>query len=149
MARSLEGKQFYICYNNGVNAVVSGDILEDIQKKRAVASVLRATDDDVDFTPHIPEFPIFTFANEERVSRSPWFTGIFETDLKPLLGHIANNGGRIYGDSSFHVPFSNGCEVSSHGREAQLEELRYVTTSAQFEETFGISLHELRNPKGK
>jgi hypothetical protein len=81
------------------------------------------------------------------VTKSPWFTGTDDpngdSDLTSLLNYITRNGGRFC-SSSFHVPFSNGAEVGLHGREAQLNELRYVTTDSQFKETFGISLGELR-----
>ena len=83
----------------------------------------------------------------DRTFGAPWFTGTTSpegsNDLHRLLNYITRNGG-WFSSASFYVPFSNGAETGLHGTDAQLNELRYVTTSAQFEETFDISLSELR-----
>lgn len=152
MARSLEGKWFHNYYNNGVEAVVSGGIYQNMRKKRAITLALenmgKGNGDQGDMLPHIPETPVFTFASKDRVDKSPWFTGTTSSDSCRLLNYITRNGG-WFSNASFYVPFSNGAEIGFHGPEAQREELRYVTTDVQFEETFGISLQELRDSGDK
>lgn len=155
MARSLEGKWFHNCYNNGVEAVVSHEIWENIEKRYAIVRALGLLEDvrekivwKEDILPHLPEMPIFTFASTDRVTKSPWLTGTRssedrENDLHRLLNYITKNGG-WFSNIPFYVPFSNGAEMGLHGPKAQLSELRYVTTNSQFEETFGVSLDELR-----
>ena len=151
MARSLEGKWFHICYNNGVYAVVSHEIYENIRRKRQILVRLEM---ERDLIPHIPETPIFTFAGKDRVAKSPWFTGNDgdsddrKNDWHRLMNYIHREGGH-YIDATFYVPFSNGCETGLHGPATQCDELRYVTTDAQFKETFGISLAELRDSDEK
>ena len=160
MTRSLEGKWFHNFYNNGVEAIVTHEVWENMRKKRAVMLMLenmsKRNGDQEDMLPHIPDTPVFTFASKERVDKSPWFTGTMSNtssfpenrDLTRLLNYITRNGGQ-FGSGSFHVPFSNGAEIGFHGPDAQVDELRYVTTSQQFEETFGISMNELRNSGDK
>lgn len=152
MARSLEGKWFHTCYNNGVEAVVSHEVFENIRRKRLILTKLKVKND---LLPHISEVPIFTFVNIGRLEESPWFTGTCSTrddpnvsDVRLLLNYITRNGGH-FGGAMFYVPFSNGAEMGLHGSQSQRDELRYVTTDAQFMEAFGVSLNELRNSGDK
>ena len=155
MARSLEGRWFHLCYNSGVHALVSNEVYENQMRRNAIILApmmdrLREQIDKRDILPHIPDRPIFTFARQERVQKSPWFTGMdtdtpgYPSDLKRLLNYITRNGGQ-FANAGFYVPFSNGTEMGRHGTDSQFNELRYVTTNSQFEETFGISLNELRD----
>jgi len=97
-----------------------------------------------DATHHL-NTPTFTFVRSERFNSSPWFTATDDV-LDLLIEHIKKNGGRIE-EAAFYVPFSNGCELGIHGKDAMKSDLAYVTTSRQFRETFGISLTDLANPK--
>ena len=89
--------------------------------------------------------PTFTFVRDDRFIESPWFTGN-DNVLELLMKHIKETGGRIE-SSGFYVPFSNGCEVGMHGKDAMKADLAYVTTQQQFRDTFGISMAELVNGK--
>lgn len=153
MARRLEGRRFYANYNNGVRAIASAEVVMTGRKRRMIElwisdkssddysrrqTLLEATKTGL---AHLRLTPIFTFADSERVKEQPWFTG--DNDLHLLLtGYIAEEGGVI--SLGLYVPFSNGAEMGAHGPEAMSEELKFVTTDGQFEETFGITLKELR-----
>ena len=154
MARILEGKVFYEDYNNGVYAMVSDTVywgraqFDRIRQKLADkgrCSFLgdgRLFDVALAETVPLPRMPIFTFVvSTPRYSESPWFTGD-ELILSDLRAHIRDVGGQILRRSIF-VPFSNGKEMGLHGVEAQLAELKYVTTEEQFVEAFGISMGEV------
>lgn len=142
---------FYTCYNNGVRALVSEGVLADINKAWAIQQVLNDADHKVqgrDYSTPLSEglchigTPTFTFVYTDRFVKSPWFTGDNEF-LDALCKQIVEDGGRIE-SSSFHVPFSNGCEIGVHGDRAMASELAYVTTEQQFFETFGVTRDLIR-----
>jgi len=149
MARSLEGKAFFVGYNNGVTAIVTEDVLENRDKRLAILNALRKDNNPLPHIDriaekglgHIPDSPIFTFARDERADNEPWFTGN-NTFLQRVFNHIAKEGGQCI-KRSFWIPFSNGAEVGLHGDEAQIEELRYVTTYQNFIDTFAIEEDEI------
>ena len=148
-------KRYYSCYNNGVNAIVSEEVLRDLEKRQEIYKV---------FQGHSAHFqtqeyevakaeglrglglPIFTFVNPERFKTAPWCTG--DTDLLTALQkQIQKDGGVLY-ITGFYVPFSNGAECGLSGPESVAAELAYVTTERQFRETFGVSIEEcLKNNK--
>ncbi|MFA6177502.1 MAG: hypothetical protein WC694_01245 [Candidatus Paceibacterota bacterium] len=153
----MEKKKFYVCSNNGVTAVVTEQTHKDLQKYCAIGSWFDETDAEKLYEErrlrrtaissalgHLCT-PTFTFTRPERASVSPWFTGDSEL-FWALTKHVENNGGVLL-DGSCYVPFSNGSEVGLHGHEALKDELSYVTTEQQFQETFGISISELINKK--
>jgi hypothetical protein len=162
MARSLEGKWFMVCYNNGVDALVSNLVYKDIMRRQeillhsSIRELQSAIGTAVNLLPQFPVGPIFTFTHAERYAKSPWFTGTCPedsntsraNDFTRLQNYITRHGGHT-NTARFYVPFSNGIETGMHGVPRQLHELSYATTHAQFEETFGISLRELRDPRNE
>lgn len=145
---------FYTCSNNGVTAIISEGVYQDIQKHVEIYKFFYTTDEkpDVDHkdrwraalsteaTQHLTT-PIFTFVRNDRFRGAPWFTGD-DTLFKVICEHIRDNGGTIE-HRFFNVPFSNGAEVGMHGKEEIRYELAYVTTRRQFFETFGVELDDL------
>lgn len=132
MTRSLEGRKFYVCSNNGVKTIIEERILRNLEKFQAIERKLGFNG-----RPNIPQLPItpiFTFVENSRWLNEPWTTGTRALFLATQI-HIAEQGGKIEG-GSFHVPFSNG------GLET-LTELLFVTSELQFEEAFGISLQDM------
>ena len=146
-------KKYYSCYNNGVTAIISEEVLLNLEKfqyiqcyfideeKNRLYSERNLTSVATEGLQHLIR-PVFTFARTERVKNSPWFTGENEI-LYTLVSHIRKNGDDIK-NAGFHVPFSNGMELGVHGAEVMKGELSFVTTEQQFRETFGISLAELK-----
>lgn len=146
MGTKLEGKTFFTCQNNGVEALISEAIADNRSKAFDIARVL--SEHEFEKRPliesalaHLPRGPIFTFVSLERFGRSPWFTGTHR-DLKELCAYIEEEGGKVT-QGSFCVPFSNGAETGLHGASAQLSELAYVTGADEFESIFGIGLNEI------
>jgi hypothetical protein len=155
MTRSLEGKVFYQCRNNGVTAIVSRATQQNRERRQRIsnaltrgnegsveqkAGLLRAIEEGL---AHIPIGPVFTFANSERTSTSPWFTG-GEVFLDFLREYIVANGGRIDESYEFWVPFSNAAETGVHGPGALRAELRHVTTEEDFVKEFGIAREDMK-----
>ena len=148
-------KKFFANYNNGVTAIVSEEVYNDIHRQRMIRQQFVAREESVEYkdrwradlaskaTEHLT-VPIFTFASDDRFEESPWFTGNRQV-YKTLVEYIRKNGG-VVEEGGFFVPFSNGCEIGMHSKDAMKSELAYVTTSQQFRETFGISQAELVNP---
>ncbi len=149
MARSLEGKTFFVNYNNGVTSITPERVVRNqglvATTHDRIASGMNQMDAEVraqymdalkDALAHIPTTPVFTFVDDERKSKSPWFTGTTHTE-NALVEWVKENGGHIEGNAGY-VPFSNAAELGVHGPDAMRNELRYVTTEAQFEEIFGI-----------
>ena len=148
--------KFYVSTNNGVTGVVSEDVMRDINRRTLIAKCFARTD--INFgeqlrlqraTRHALQHlstPTFTFSREWRVNAQPWFTG-----SRPLLAaltqHIESMR-HVIVFANFFVPFSNGHEIGHHGREAMAEEMGYVTTGRQFQETFGMSSVEILEKYG-
>lgn len=148
-------KRYYSCYNNGVNAIVSEEVLRDLEKRQEIYKVFwshSAYFQSAEFNSARRDglrglgVPIFTFVSPERFKTAPWCTG--DNDLRDaVLKQIQKNGGDVY-IKSFHVPFSNGIECGLSGPESMVAELAHVTTEQQFRETFGVSIEEcLKNNK--
>ena len=145
-------KKYFSCYNNGVTALVSEEVYNNLKKQASIQRLFTEREKDVTFNEqwrtetsyqglrHLL-VPIFTFTRVERFGESPWFTGDINF-LNELHKHIEENGG-VVESSGFFVPFSNGCEVGIHGKDAMKNELAYVTTEQQFREAFGISVSEI------
>jgi len=140
---------FYSNCNNGVRALVSSAVADDMEKQAAIRNriieIWRKRDV---FKPldiglmHLGT-PTFTFSSKMLNRNSPWLTG--DNDLYvALVAELENQGYQVVQTSSIFVPFSNGTETGSSGFDAMAEELRYVTTSDQFTATFGISIDALK-----
>ena len=154
MARRLEGRTFCECHNNGVTALAMEEAVAELDRLfeigAAISTLGQIGHDErtaVNRALDRLRLPIFTFAREERVRDEPWFTGDFRL-YQVLCDYVRDAGGSQW-PGHFYVPFSNGDETNLHGRRAQLQELRYVATNAQFVMTFGISLQELRDARNK
>ena len=150
MARRLEGQVFLFCGNNGVTAIASERVVDDLERLNGHGGIIHSLDTFCNSAEarqalnrvfsHIGK-PIFAFVSPERFTHQPWFTGstlIWEA----LADYIEFEGGIIKG-GGFYVPFSNGNEMGMHGLEAMENELRFVTTSQHFRETFGIEYGEV------
>jgi len=139
--RRLEGQRFIAGSNNGVYALAHEDYLK---RQNAILSALQlerdASREVRSYLSHL-RGPIFTFVDEERYQRAPWFTG--DRGLATVLFHYIHREGGTVVESGIFAPFSNGAEVGMHGAEAQRTELSYVTTEREFLETFGITVKEL------
>lgn len=138
MARSLKGKQFFICTNNGVKAIVEEKILRNMERRQDIERFVGESL--VRDLPQLPDIPIFTFGS--RVSSC--HAAVLTSNLawfEELERYIKAMGGIIQG-GNFYVPFSNGYEFRTKDRKTRLAELRFVTSGAQFEETFGATPHE-------
>ncbi len=143
-------KTFYTDYNNGVQVLISEEVMMDIRKKNAISLFYREAEREksgkgfaqiADDAVPLVGTPTFTFTRRERVQDQPWFTG--DNDfLEVLVAHIRENGGHIV-KGGIYVPFSNGSELGMQGTEAMARELVYVTSEQQFRDTFGISIAEL------
>ena len=145
--------KYYSCYNNGVQAIVSEDVMRGIEQSKLIQKFFEYRDADIPanqrFRPaaaykglkHLA-VPVFTFASSERVMEQPWFTGTIE-EYSSLRRHIRANGDCIE-EGWFYIPFSNGLELGLNGENAMKSELAYVTTGEQFREAFGISIAELQ-----
>ena len=155
MARSLEGRKFFYIQNNGVWAIVAEEILRNRGHIRLISTILEdelrkggRTVPDGSFRAiqeglaHIPQTPIFTFALDGRAAGSPWLTGSRHLS-EALEAYIHAEDGELQGNGGFYVPFSNGSELGAHGADAMRNELQYVTTEAQFRDTFGIGPREV------
>ena len=140
-------------HNNGVTAVVSQEVFNDIKKLGKIRQLFSDRERDKSYDDRfLAESadrglraigkPVFTFTRNERASESPWFTGDGEL-FKALTDYINENGDCIE-TGGFFVPFSNGCEIGIHGKDAMASEMAYVTTEQQFRDTFGITIAELK-----
>ena len=146
-------KKFFFCYNNGVTAIVDEATLASIHKRNAIWQLFEEREKKAKFkeywwAPHVASegtwhlsVPIFTFVRQERFKESPWFTG--DTGLMDALIEHIKERGDVFQDAGFYVPFSNGCEIGTHGKESMRGELSNVTTEKQFEEIFGVRVSEL------
>lgn len=149
-------KKFFICYNNGVTALVSEEVKNDLHKQYVIWQNFAEREKDEEYTKrwraataseatrHL-KTPIFTFVQDERFKKSPWFTGNDEL-LEMLCLHIKECGWEIE-EGSFFVPFSNGCEIGLHGKDSMKSELAQVTTEQQFRETFGLTTSALKSSR--
>lgn len=142
-------KKFFACRNNGVTAIVSEEVYNDIHRQRMIRQHFTTCEENVEYNErwlasvadkatNYLNVPTFTFVRPERFQESPWFTATDDV-LDRLIDYIKYNGDKIE-EAGFYVPFSNGCELGIHGKDAMKNDLAYVTTSQQFRETFGISL---------
>ena len=146
-------KKYFSCFNNGVTAIVSEEVYNDIQRHNTIWQNFAEREKEVEYkdryrsdlaseaTFHLTT-PTFTFTRVERFSESPWFTGDMY-DLNEVIKFIEENGG-VVEHSGFYVPFSNAAEIGLHGKQAMRGDLVHVTNSQQFRETFGISLPEIK-----
>lgn len=152
----LQGRTFFINNNNGVTAIVDQLVNANGEKRRAlyrslVESRVPGSPDreegaeafDIGLE-HLWGTPVFTFADVERVARSPWFTGS-SVLLDSVCRYIEKEDGLLIRGRSIFVPFSNGAETGLRGPRprAQAYELRYVTTEHQFLDTFGATIAEV------
>jgi hypothetical protein len=134
---------FYKKWNNGVCALVSSTVADDMDKHARIYNRLgemyKGRDLSSILNPGLRHLgsPVFTFVSCERFKKSPWFTGD-EEFLDKLLGFLREEGHSIR-NSSIFVPFSNGFDS-----ENMVEMLQDVTTSDQFTATFGISIDALK-----
>jgi hypothetical protein len=144
MARSLAGKIFYSYVNNGVDTIVSEDVLQALNRFRQIG-------DDItkelrhDLRPEVRTkiaeamvhlcVPIFTFVRKSRLEKDPVYTGDRRL-LDALTEYIGAQGGRVE-QESYYVPFSSGPEDHDY---------RYVTSDKQFFDTFGVSIEKLKSP---
>lgn len=146
----LQGKMFFLNSNTGVTAITprddSGEIAELTQRLCDYYGTLGLTEEEyvnavgsVLMTVFCK--PVFAFARKDRVESSPWFTGD-EVFLEKLCEYIREEGGIIQ-DIEFYVPFAKGYELGIHGIKALQDEIRWITTDAEFEEEFGISRQEI------
>lgn len=145
--RSLEGKKFFVDYNNGVSAIISEDVFGNIRRQGDIlnAAIRGITgNEEMKIRQQVEEetfhlvTPTFTFVRYNRFREDPHFSGssrLFER----LCKHIRSHGGVINDRRGFHVPFSNGFLHDDY---------RYVTTVQQFRDTFGISPQELMPEDG-
>lgn len=150
MTQKMEGRVFLICHRGGVTAITPLDYSEEtaelverlcdyydsqeftvMERASANSAVLQV----------VFRKPIFTFARSGRAKESPWFTG--DHDLLGILhNYILEQGGEVR-DGDFYVPFCNEHELRIYDTKALQDELRWITTNAQFLEEFGISREEL------
>ena len=154
MARRLEGRVFHTHKNFGVRAIAEAGVAYDLNCLYGDVGIIRC----------LPAFdrsetnrqvliralshlgrPVFTFVDPERLVHQRWFSGSTPTQ-EALIDHIEKEGG-IVRKEPFYVPFSNGIEMGHEGSEAELNELRFVTTSREFHETFGIHYGEVYRPR--
>ncbi len=156
--RELKGIKFIIGYNNGVNAIREEIVTQDQKKISRIVEkisdhgVARAASRDrivkeLQGILGIVKPATFTFCNNERFKSSPWFTGN-QDDWEDLINLIQFRGG-IVEDGGLYVPFSNGCELGIHGDEAQLSELKYVSSRENFLKTFGFYPEDIFSEKEK
>ena len=149
MSRSLEGKIFYTCSNNGVTAIIDSTTKNNFDREKEIRSDLeKKCSDWRDVSPAMCDglhldfrTPIFTFAHHNRRKESRWITGRYEL-FDELTRYIKSEGGRIV-VGSFHVPFSNNMETGAMGRDLMTFELSHVTSEQQFSDVFGISIDKL------
>jgi hypothetical protein len=136
--------KFFVCYNNGVTAVVSEKVLEKIQWWVETRQEMDQEGKHRDVPLPYPR-PIFTFADRPTL----WMTGSrrFFEKLKKFL----ESQGHSFERASFYVPFSNGyeakyvtaahCEDESRAMQwldhAEAE-WRFVTSIDEFFQEFGI-----------
>jgi hypothetical protein len=152
MTRSLEGKVFFASTNNGVTALASERVVNEKLQRTQIRDALikphvgKASGLDVgkaiDEGLRLATGPIFTFVNDERYAKSPWFSGrmwMFEK----LLVYIEAEGGVIMGNGYVYVPFSNGIEIRYPEPERMRTELEYVTTTQDFINEFGLTRGEI------
>ncbi|MEK7158298.1 MAG: hypothetical protein AAB733_01865 [Patescibacteria group bacterium] len=150
--RILEVREVRTGFRNGVQTICTQDVYDMYTKQQEIIRAIEKlyiSDPDL-CTRAIKAArgampaasPIFTFAEAERVSQSPWFTGTHE-DCRSLLTHLGKFFELRMHDGLF-VPFSSGSELGQHGLEALGSEYAFVTSPQQFRETWGISLKELR-----
>ncbi len=146
-------KRFFVCNNGGVTATMSEDTRVDILKDLAIRTRLACKHHYTDISVELDRglghlcVPIFTFVSTKRFTESPWFTG--DSDLFNALVVYLESGGAEFAPWGFYVPFSNGMELGMHGEREMENELSYVTTERQFQDTFGISRNELLQKMGR
>lgn len=157
------GKTFFINRNKNITAIISGDVWYDMAKIHEIHELFSCRDSQL---PHENRWranviygaadhlriPTFTFQhNVLSGQEDPWVTGS-EEELEALIHHIEKTGGKIVEREGWYIPFSNGSVTGIHGKEAMAREFKYITTTRQFRDTFGISRAELlariRNSKG-
>ncbi len=152
MARRLEGKKFFHRFHNGVDAIITEDVLRNCEKVSQTISAIseeipRRTKESVSAESiavglsHIQQTPIFTFASISRAATQPWFTG--NRDLFEALSEWIEAEGEDFQVTGFYVPFSNASELGDQGVIKMRNELKYVTTESQFHDTFGASQREV------
>lgn len=140
MTRSLKGKKFFFCSNNGVTAVVEESILRNIERRQNIERTLgESVGNALD---HLQQTPIFTFADSSSENIGYFVTSHMSWVANALKRYIVAMDG-TYEGGSFYVPFSNQYERRRVDRKTQAAELRYVTSEQQFEETFGASVREI------
>jgi hypothetical protein len=152
MAQKFKHKTFFVNVNNGVTALASERVVNEQAQRKAIASALtepvrgnglafdvrRAIDEGL----RLAKGPVFTFVNDERYAKSPWFSGkmwMFEK----LVAHIEAEGGTVLEACSFYVPFSNGIETRCSNPDSVCAELEYVTTTQDFVDEFGLTRDQI------
>ena len=135
---------FATCNNCGVWAIAT---VQAIKERGRLSDIIREiggleeTDRITSVLRNKLDAPIFTFCKPDRYAHSPWFTGSHIL-REEVLRHITENKGQIAPDH-FYVPFTNDYESGRNGLDAQIQELTYVTSDAEFEETFGVTIQDL------
>lgn len=150
MTQSLKGKVFFLHSEKGVMGITprddSKETAELIQRLREYYGTLSLTEEEyvnavgaVLLT--IFRKPVFTFTHEGRAEKSSYLTGD-ETLANSLCAYIRNEGGVIR-ETEFYIPFVHGYEFGIHDIKALQDEIRWITTDAEFEREFCISKKEL------
>lgn len=121
--------RFYMWSNNGVVAVVTGAVFQEIEHRHRIAGEARAEGREL-YLP--PARPVFTFSRPGLPGLDEWLTGTIE-DMEVLLG-----GHEVISDRSFYVPFSNGYQWGTLGEELAEEERRFRTTLREAMDAFGL-----------
>ena len=120
--------KFYANSNNGVTAVMTEEAYLKKEERRAL---IAETEKKGLGTPNLPQVgPIFTFGRTEHRSFK-FLTGSTITMNRLLDDHEVLDG-------NIWVPFSNGSELGSHGKEAQEFELQFMTSLDEAVEAFGL-----------
>lgn len=150
MTQNLKGKVFFLHSEKGVMGITPRDDDEEtvdlVQRLRDYYGTLGLMEEEyvnavgaVLMT--VLRKPVFTFAYGTRAEESPFFTGN-EAFAHELCTYIRSKGGVIR-ETEFYIPFVNGYEFGIHDIKALQDEIRWITTDAEFEREFCISKKEL------
>lgn len=125
--------KFYMWSNNGVVAVVSEAVFQEMECRRRIVGEARAEGQEL-YLP--PVRPIFTFSDTRNPGLEKWLTGSLEDMHELLRGHEVVR-------ESFYVPFSNGYQwgiKALTGDDESAERERKCRTSLREAiDTFGLA----------
>lgn len=119
--------RFYAWANNGVIAVVSEAVFQEMEHRHRIKQEAREQGREI-YLP--PPRPVFTFSRPYS-PLSEWLTGTLD-DMEVLLeGHEVIR-------ESFYVPFSNGYQWGTEGESLAGEERRFRTTLREAMDAFDL-----------